>query len=64
MVMIYPSKGLFRGFISSSRDYGKTEVDHEHRMYAKKNNLNLHKIIIYTFIQQSEKGDMQFIKNT
>ena len=36
MVMIYPSKGLFRGFISSSSGYDKTEVDHEHGKYAKK----------------------------
>ena len=36
MVMIYPSKGLFCGLISSSSGYGKPEVDHEHRKYAKK----------------------------
>ena len=36
MVRIYPTKGLFGGFISSSSGYGKTEGDHEHRMYTKK----------------------------
>ena len=34
--MIYPSKGLFCGLMSSSSGYGKPEVDHEHGKYAKK----------------------------
>ena len=48
MVMIYPSKGLFSGLISSSSGYRKPEVDHENGKYAKKI-IYLPKITTYTY---------------
>ena len=48
MVIIYPSKRLFCGLISSSSGYGKPEVDHENGKYAKKI-IYLPKITTYTY---------------